>query len=85
MSNRQTFALNAKYTQTEGTSLLSGVQALVRLPLRKGANCGGILPRIYPIIRCVAEFCLILHTTISHSDAKKRIALSKVLYSLPAS
>lgn len=48
MSNRQTFALNAKYTQTEGTSLLSGVQALVRLPLRKGATCGGILPRIYP-------------------------------------
>jgi hypothetical protein len=48
MSNRQTFALNANYTQTEGTSLLSGVQVLVRLPLRKGVNCGGILPRICP-------------------------------------
>jgi indolepyruvate ferredoxin oxidoreductase len=55
MSQRQ-FALDAKYTQTEGTILLSGVQALVRLPLdqqradrRSGTKqriegCGPALP-----------------------------------------
>src|SRR5262245_65224747 len=50
MSDRQSFALDAKYTQLEGTILLSGVQALVRLPLdqqradrRSGMNTAGLI------------------------------------------
>jgi indolepyruvate ferredoxin oxidoreductase len=50
MRDTQTFSLDAKYTQTEGTILLSGVQALVRLPLdqrradiRQGLNTAGLI------------------------------------------
>ncbi|MCB0033198.1 MAG: hypothetical protein KDE51_04235, partial [Anaerolineales bacterium] len=32
MTTDKTFSLNDKYTQEEGTIILSGVQALVRLP-----------------------------------------------------
>src|SRR4051795_13700450 len=44
------FTLDAKFTQTEGTVLLSGVQALIRLPLdqhradrRRGLNTAGLI------------------------------------------
>jgi indolepyruvate ferredoxin oxidoreductase len=50
MSDRPAFSLDAKYTQIEGTILLSGVQALVRLPLdqrradqRRGLNTAGLI------------------------------------------
>ena len=50
MSDRPAFSLDAKYTQAEGTILLSGVQALVRLPLdqhradqRRGLNTAGLI------------------------------------------
>jgi indolepyruvate ferredoxin oxidoreductase len=50
MSDRTPFSLDAKYTQTEGVILLSGVQALVRLPLdqlradrRRGLRTAGMI------------------------------------------
>ena len=50
MSDRSSFSLDAKYTQTEGVVLLSGVQALVRLPLdqlradrRRGLRTAGLI------------------------------------------
>jgi hypothetical protein len=50
MQTQQTYSLDAKYTQTEGTILLSGVQALVRLPLdqrradaQRGLNTAGLI------------------------------------------
>ncbi|MFL5802260.1 MAG: indolepyruvate ferredoxin oxidoreductase family protein, partial [Roseiflexaceae bacterium] len=50
MQIQQTHTLDAKYTQTEGTILLSGVQALVRLPLeqrradaQRGLNTAGLI------------------------------------------
>jgi indolepyruvate ferredoxin oxidoreductase len=50
MQNQPTYSLDAKYTQTEGTILLSGVQALVRLPLeqrradaQRGLNTAGLI------------------------------------------
>src|SRR5262245_55349175 len=50
MSEQRLFTLDAKYTQPEGTILLSGVQALVRLPLdqhradrRSGLNTAGLI------------------------------------------
>ncbi len=50
MQTQQTYTLDAKYTQAEGTILLSGVQALVRLPLdqrradaQRGLNTAGLI------------------------------------------
>src|SRR5262249_44999474 len=50
MQNQPTYSLDAKYTQTDGTILLSGVQALVPLPLdqrradaQRGLNTAGLI------------------------------------------
>ena len=50
MSDQRQFALDQKYTCAQGTILLSGVQALVRLPLdqhradrARGLNTAGLI------------------------------------------
>ena len=50
MNDHQEFSLDSKYTQTEGTIILSGIQALVRLPIdqhladsRQGLKTGTLI------------------------------------------